>query len=79
MSQKLPSKTAREVIRALGRKGFVLERQSGSHAIYRHPDGRWTTVPIHGKRDSKNRLMKKMTVAAMRSVVARRFIRSSCA
>ena len=58
MSRRLPSKTAREVIHALERKGFIFERQSGSHAVYRHPDGRWTTVPIHGKRDLGRGLLR---------------------
>ncbi|WP_281388055.1 type II toxin-antitoxin system HicA family toxin [Atribacter laminatus] len=26
-------------------------RQSGSHAIFHHLDGRWTTVPIHKGKD----------------------------
>ena len=26
-------------------------RQSGSHIVLRHPDGRWTTVPIHRSKD----------------------------
>lgn len=37
----------REVLRALARLGFDMTRQSGSHAIFRHPDGRRTVVPIH--------------------------------
>jgi predicted RNA binding protein YcfA (HicA-like mRNA interferase family) len=31
--------------------GFVPQRQSGSHLVLRHPDGRWTTVPMHRARD----------------------------
>ena len=27
--------------------GFIKVRQKGSHAFYRHPDGRTTTVPFH--------------------------------
>ena len=27
--------------------GFAKVRQKGSHAFYRHPDGRTTTVPHH--------------------------------
>lgn len=42
---KLPK--AREVIRVAKRLGFYFSRQSGSHAIYRHPDGRRITIPIH--------------------------------
>jgi predicted RNA binding protein YcfA (HicA-like mRNA interferase family) len=37
----------REVIRALGKVGFVVKRQSGSHIILEHPDGRWTVIPRH--------------------------------
>lgn len=42
---KLPR--AREVIRVAQRLGFYFSRQKGSHAIYRHLDGRRITVPIH--------------------------------
>ena len=51
MSPRLPALTARDLLRILQRHGFSVVRQSGSHAILRHPDGRRTTVPIHGKRD----------------------------
>lgn len=44
---KLSPAKPREVIRVLEKIGFELVRQSGSHATYRHPDGRWTTVSIH--------------------------------
>jgi len=31
--------------------GFQPVRQKGSHVLYRHPDGRTTTVPNHPGRD----------------------------
>ncbi len=31
--------------------GFEEVRQRGSHKRFRHPDGRATTVPVHGGRD----------------------------
>jgi predicted RNA binding protein YcfA (HicA-like mRNA interferase family) len=40
-----------EVCRLLTHLGFGLVRQRGSHAQYRHPDGRGTTVPMHKGRD----------------------------
>jgi predicted RNA binding protein YcfA (HicA-like mRNA interferase family) len=40
-----------DVIRTLEKLGFQKIRQSGSHAIFHHPDGRWTTVPIHKGKD----------------------------
>jgi len=48
VTPKLPSFNA---ISILKRRGFALDRQSGSHAVFIHPDGRRTTVPIHDKRD----------------------------
>ena len=39
--------TAREVISALARDGFVLDRQSGAHQLYLHSDGRRVTVSFH--------------------------------
>jgi len=27
--------------------GFEIKRQKGSHVFYRHPDGRYTTIPHH--------------------------------
>ncbi|MCP9469906.1 MAG: type II toxin-antitoxin system HicA family toxin [Nitrospira sp.] len=47
MSQKLPRMTAAEVIRALERTGFTLSRQSGSHKIFKNPQGRRVTVAYH--------------------------------
>jgi predicted RNA binding protein YcfA (HicA-like mRNA interferase family) len=48
-----------EVVSVLEKLGFVLIRQSGSHAVYRNPDGRWTTVPVHpGKDVAKGTLHK---------------------
>jgi predicted RNA binding protein YcfA (HicA-like mRNA interferase family) len=38
---------AREVLARLQRAGFVARRQSGSHIVLRHPDGRQTYVAIH--------------------------------
>ena len=47
----LPSLSGIRVVRALERHGFKVARVSGSHHIMRHPDGRGTTVPVHGNRD----------------------------
>ena len=38
---------AREVLARLQRAGFVIRRQSGSHIVLRHPDGRQTYVAMH--------------------------------
>ena len=45
---KLPSLRAKQIIRALERGGFVLDRQKGSHAVMVHPTSKArTVVPVH--------------------------------
>lgn len=39
--------SAREVLTKLLRAGFTDVRQTGSHKILRHPDGRQTYVAMH--------------------------------
>lgn len=58
MSKLTPVKPG-DVIKILEKLGFKRIRQSGSHAVFYHPDGRWTTVPIHkGKDVAKGTLHK---------------------
>jgi len=38
---------AREALAKLQRAGFIVRRQSGSHVVLRHPDGRQTYVAMH--------------------------------
>jgi predicted RNA binding protein YcfA (HicA-like mRNA interferase family) len=49
MNQRLPSLTARDVIRALERAGFRQSRQSGSHCrlVHERDSARKITVPMH--------------------------------
>lgn len=42
----MPQK-AKEVLRKLKRAGFEERRQSGSHLVLRHEDGRQTYLPMH--------------------------------
>jgi len=51
---------AGEVIRALERAGFKMVRQRGSHARFRHPDGRVVTVPVHPGEDVGRGLLRKI-------------------
>lgn len=39
------AKTLEKVAKQLG---FQKVRQKGSHARWKHPDGRSTTIPVHG-------------------------------
>lgn len=55
----LPSLTARKVVRALKRAGFVEDRQSGSHLMLIHPVTRSrTVVPMHAGRTIKEPLLR---------------------
>ena len=40
--------------------GFSKVRQKGSHAFYRHPDGRTTTVPFHVGKDLPRPLLHEV-------------------
>jgi predicted RNA binding protein YcfA (HicA-like mRNA interferase family) len=56
---ELPALTARKVIRALKRAGFVEDRQKGSHLILIHPGKKARTViPVHGSRTIKKPLLR---------------------
>ena len=39
--------TAKEFEKILLQLGFIKQRQKGSHAFYKHPDGRTTVLPFH--------------------------------
>jgi len=54
----LPIVRPEKLIRIIERQGFLKNRQSGSHAIFHHPDGRWTSIPIHRKTIGKGLLRK---------------------
>lgn len=49
---RLRSLTARQIVNALERDGFILRRQRGSHRRYQHPDGRKVTVSYHRSGDT---------------------------
>ena len=44
---KLPALRGNEVIRVLGKVGFQVIRQKGSHVRMKHEDGRVVTIPVH--------------------------------
>lgn len=47
----LPAITKARFVRALGKLGFVLVHQKGSHQKWRHPDGRFVYVYMHPRED----------------------------
>ena len=57
---KLPRVKSRHLVSVALQMGFQLRDQSGSHAVYVHPDGRKTTIPIHPAQDIGVGLLTKI-------------------
>lgn len=56
---RLPALTAREIVRALERAGFVEDRQRGSHLVLIRPQTKARTiVPMHSGRTIKRPLLR---------------------
>ncbi len=60
MSNRLPQLKARDIIKVLKKLGFSEVRQKGSHRCFKHPDGRFTLVPIHGGEDISRGLLRQI-------------------
>lgn len=56
----LPIVDAKTMEKVLLRLGCAKVRQKGSHAFYRHPDGRTTTLPHHPGRDLSRPLIREI-------------------
>jgi len=57
---RIPRVTADDVIRVLERIGFYLARQSGSHKIYKNPEGKRVTVPYHAEKIIHPKVLKSI-------------------
>lgn len=57
---RLPIVDAKTLERVLFSLGFQRVRQKGSHAFYRHPDGRTTTIPHHPGSDLARPLIREI-------------------
>ena len=60
MSTKIPIVKVKILEKLLFYLGFEAKRQSGSHIFYRHPDGRYTTLPHHGNQDLGRPLIRQI-------------------
>ena len=62
MKERLPSLTARKVLQALDRAGFVQSRTSGSHALLVKANDQMhsVTVPIHGGKDLRRSTVRSI-------------------
>lgn len=57
---RLPLITPEDMDKLLHHLGFEKKRQVGSHAFYRHPDGRTTVIPFHTGEDLGRGLIRKI-------------------
>ena len=60
MSTHLPITNSKNFEKLLLQLGFEIKRQKGSHVFYRHPDGRYTTLPHHKGRDLSKPLIRQI-------------------
>lgn len=61
MSSKIPVITARKLVRALKRAGFLEDRQKGSHLTLINPETNKTiTIPVHTGTDIGKGLLKEI-------------------
>jgi len=55
---KLPIIKIKDLVRVLRRLGFFEHHRVGSHAQFKHSDGRRVTVPAHSGKDIKKNLKR---------------------
>ena len=61
MSQKIPVITAKKLVKAMKRAGFIEDRQKGSHlTLINHNTSKIITIPIHTGVDIGKGLLKKI-------------------
>jgi len=57
---KLPKLTGKELAKIVEKFGFIYSHTTGSHMVYKHPDGRKTTIPHHSGEDIGPGLLNKI-------------------
>ena len=57
---KLPRLTGKEVAKIAEKLGFVYSHTTGSHMVYKHPDGRRVTIPHHAGEELGPGLLNKI-------------------
>jgi predicted RNA binding protein YcfA (HicA-like mRNA interferase family) len=51
VSKKISTISGKQLVKVIEKMGFIHVHTVGSHWIYKHPDGRKTTIPIHSNED----------------------------
>lgn len=57
---KLPHLTGKELAKIVEKFGFVYNHTTGSHMVYKHLDGRRTTIPHHANEEIGHGLLNKI-------------------
>ena len=57
---KLPRLTGKELATIVEKFGFVYRHTTGSHMVYKHQDGRRTTIPYHAGEEIGPGLLNKI-------------------
>jgi predicted RNA binding protein YcfA (HicA-like mRNA interferase family) len=57
---KLPKLTGKEVAKVAEKLGFEYSHTTGSHMVYKHPDGRRSTIPHHSGEEMGPGLLTKI-------------------
>ena len=57
---KLPRLSGKELAKVVEKFGFVYSHTTGSHMIYKHLDGRTTTIPHHSGEEIGPGLLNKI-------------------
>lgn len=57
---KLPRLTGKEVAKVVEKLGFTYSHTTGSHMVYKHSDGRRTTIPHHAGEEIGPGLLNKI-------------------
>jgi predicted RNA binding protein YcfA (HicA-like mRNA interferase family) len=67
VSPRLPSLTARQVLRALQNAGFYIHHQTGSHATLKYPEdpAKRVTIPVHSRDLPRGTVMAIIKQAGM--------------
>jgi len=57
---KLPVVTSKECVALIERMGFTRYHQVGSHAQFKHLDGRRLTIPVHAGKELSPKTLKSI-------------------
>lgn len=73
---RLPRLTGKQLAKIVERFGFLHTHTTGSHMMYRHPDGRRATIPHHSGEEIGPGLLNKIIKKDLR-ITRDEFLRRS--